>query len=259
MELIRFAKRRSLVSEIFYILFNVALAFILFVLVLTVDNIWLPLGLALLSKWRILAVRPRYWWANLLSNTVDIIVTLGYVVFLYSAQGVIGLQIAFLVLFIGWLLFIKPRSSRVMVGVQALTAIFVGTTSVAFYLYDQNVVFMVIAMWVIGYASARHFLSVCDTDQTSFLSIVWGFLFAELGWIGYHWLFTYAVFGTADFKLVQLALIATLLSFLAGRAIAGKTGGRVWRSDMVLPMVFSLGLVVVLALVFNNITAVGSI
>ena len=112
MEFLRFVKRRSLLSETVYILLNVALAAVIFTLVLTVQNVWLALGVALLSKWRVFAVRPRYWWVNIISNMVDIIVTISYVVMLYAAQNVVALQITLLLLFIFWLLIIKPRSSR---------------------------------------------------------------------------------------------------------------------------------------------------
>lgn len=259
MEFLRFVKRRSLLSETIYVLLNVALAAIIFSLVLGVQNIWLALGVALLSKWRIFAVRPRYWWVNIISNMVDIIVTVSYVIMLYAAQGVLPLQIVLLLLFIFWLLAIKPRSSRRMVGVQALVAVFAGTTSLALIAYASDSIIFVAGMWLIGYITARHFFTAYDSDQSTLLSLIWGFILAEIGWLGYHWLFVYSVFGTADFKLVQVALIATLLSFLVGRAIELRQDRPIRFGDLALPAAFSIGLIVVLIFAFNNINAVGSI
>lgn len=268
MEFLRLVKRRSLLSEVAYVGLNVALAVVIFVLILSVQNTWLPLGIALLSKWRILAVRPRYWWANIQSNLVDIIVTTGYVILLAAAQGtttgwqggsVAWLQVVLMLLFIGWLLLIKPRSSRRMMGVQALIAIFLGTTGVAISAYSLDSIIMVAIMWLIGYASARHFLTACDTDQISLFSLAWGFILAELGWLGYHWLFVYSVFGTANIKIVQIALIVTLLSFLVGRAIDMGQQREIRPGDLLLPATFTFGLIVVLLFAFNNLSVVGSI
>lgn len=259
MEFLRFVKRRSLLSETVYILLNVALAAVIFTLVLTVQNVWLALGVALLSKWRVFAVRPRYWWVNIISNMVDIIVTISYVVMLYAAQNVVALQITLLLLFIFWLLIIKPRSSRRMVSLQALVAIFTGTTSLALVAYAADSVIFVVVMWLIGYIAARHFFTAYDSDQSTLLSLIWGFILAEIGWLGYYWLFVYSVFGTANFKLVQLALIVTLLSFFAGRAMELRQERAIRFGELALPAAFSFGLIIVLIFVFNNINAVGSI
>jgi len=260
MEFIRSIRSRSFLSESAYVFLNVALAAVIFALVLGVNNIWLPLILVLISKWRVLAVRVRYWWVNIISNMVDLIVSIGYVVLLYSATGAIALQVAMLVLFIFWLLVVKPSSSKAMVSVQALTAVFVGTTSLAILAYDIDVMIFVVAMWVIGYLTTRHFLTVYELAESKLLCLGWGLVLAELGWIGYHWLFTYTVAGTASFKLVQLSLIATLLSFLAGRAVELATNGKKFKfKDLAFPALFSFGLIAILVLIFDNINVVGSI
>lgn len=260
MEFLRFVKRRSLLSESIYILLNIALAVVIFALVLAVQNIWLPLVLVLLSKWRIFAVRPRYWWINIIGNMVDVIVSVGYVITLYSTQGVLPVQIILLLLFIIWLLVVKPSSSRHMVAIQALVAVLVGANSLALVAYATDPMIFVVGFWLIGYLAARHFFTAYSLPHSKLLSLGWGFILAELGWIGYHWLFAYSVVNTASFKLVQLALVVTLLSFLVGRAIELSQAEKKFKlSELTLPAIFSFGLVVVLVFIFDNINVVGSI
>ncbi|QQR51192.1 hypothetical protein IPF89_05600 [Candidatus Saccharibacteria bacterium] len=119
MDLLKSHKRRSRVSEILYITLNIGLAVSLFVVVLSVQSTWLAYLLVLLSKWRALAVRPRFWFANLVANLVDIIVGLAVVTLMYAASGIIPLQAALAVIYSAWLLFIKPRSSKLYVALQA--------------------------------------------------------------------------------------------------------------------------------------------
>ncbi len=72
MEFLKSSKRRSLVSELVYIALNVAFAIATLVIVLAIDSPLPAFALVLLSKWRILAVRPRYWFVNIQTNLVDI-------------------------------------------------------------------------------------------------------------------------------------------------------------------------------------------
>ena len=79
----------------------------------------MAVALVFMSKWRVLAVRPRFWLANLIANTVDLIVGLSYVTLVYCMTGSVGVQAALTVLYIVWLLIIKPRSKHTYVVIQA--------------------------------------------------------------------------------------------------------------------------------------------
>ena len=83
MDLLKAHKRRTRLSESAYIALNVGLAVTLLVIVLAVQSPWLAFAVLLMSKWRALAVRPRFWFANLVANMVDIIVGVSIVVLLY--------------------------------------------------------------------------------------------------------------------------------------------------------------------------------
>jgi len=131
MELLKTARRRSLVSEGLYIVLNIALAVALLVVVLVVATPWPAFGLVLLSKWRVFAVRSRYWLANIRANLIDAIVGVSLVVFLYAATGSLATQIILTLLYVVWLLFIKPRSSQRYITLQAAIGLTMGLAAIS--------------------------------------------------------------------------------------------------------------------------------
>lgn len=253
MEFLKSSKRRSLLSELVYIILNIALALALLAVVRAIESPLPAFALVLLSKWRVLAVRPRYWFANVQANMVDIIVSLSVVVMLYAASGAFAVQIALTLLYIGWLLFIKPRSKRIFVAAQAGAAVFLGVSALLSISYDWPDLFVVAAMWLIGYSAARHVLGSYDDIHMSFYSLVWGFLFAEIGWVMYHWTFAYALPGM-DLKLSQGAIVALAVSFLAERVYSSYSHhGTVRSSDVILPGLLSVSVIIVLLVFFNRL------
>lgn len=247
MDLLKSHKRRSRLSEAAYVTLNVGLAIALLIVVLVGQSPWLAILVVLLSKWRALAVRPRFWFANLVANTVDIIVGLSVVVLLYAATGVIALQIVLVALYIVWLLLIKPRSKRSFVALQAGTAVFLGVTALSIASYSWDAIFFVLCMWVIGYVCVRHVLGSYDEPLTRMYSLVGGAIFAEIGWIGFHWMMAYAIPGFGLIQLSQLAVFATLFCFVAERAYASyHRHGAVRRSDIIAPVVLTVGVMAVM-------------
>lgn len=254
MEFLKSSKRRSLLSEFIYIMLNLALAAALLAVVWAINSPYAAFGLILLSKWRILAVRPRYWFANLQANMVDIIVGLSTVVLLYAANGATAVQAVLAVLYAGWLLFVKPRSKRAYVAIQAGVAIFLGVTALLTVSFDWISSPVVILMWVIGYSAARHVLGSYDEAHISFYSLVWGLVFAEIGWLAYHWTFAYALPGTGSIELPQAAFITLALSFMAERVYASYTRhGSVRSGDVLLPTVLCVSVIMILLLFFNTL------
>jgi hypothetical protein len=254
MEFLRSSKRRSLLSELVYIVLNVGLALAVLFVVRAIESPLPAFGLVLLSKWRILAVRPRYWFANVQANLVDIIVSLSIVVLLYAAAGAFIIQLLLTALYIGWLLFIKPRSKRVFINIQAGAAAFLGVTALMSVSYGWMATVVVLAMWVIGYSTGRHVLGSYDDAHISFYSMVWGLLFAEIGWLTYHWTFAYALPGLGNIKLSQTALIVLAISFLVERAYSSYSHhGSIRSNDIILPALLSVSVVVVLLTFFNNL------
>ena len=255
MEFLKSSKRRSLVSELIYVGLNIAFAVTLFIVVLAVNSPIPAFALVLLSKWRILAVRPRYWFANIQTNLVDLIVSLSIVVLLYSATEAIVTQILLTALYIVWLLYIKPKSKRIFMAIQAGAAIFLGVSALMIVSYDWIASLVVLAMWLIGFSAARHVLSSYDEPHMSFYALVWGLLFAEIGWLTYHWTFAYALPGVGNIQLTQAALIALGISFVTERAYASyEKHGTVRSSDIIMPALLSVSVILLLIVFFNTIT-----
>ena len=255
MEFLKSSKRRSLFSELLYIVLNVALAGGVLGLVLAINSPWAAFGLVLLSKWRVFAVRPRYWFANLQANLVDIIVGISIVIMLYAATGAIIVQSILTVLYIVWLLFIKPRSKRIFVAIQAGTALFLGTSALMTVSFDWPSSAVVVCMWLIGYSAARHVLGSHDEAHISFYSLVWGLVMAEIGWLAYHWTFAYALPGAGDIKLSQAAIIVMAMSFLAEQVyVSYNKHGTVKSGDIMLPGLLSVSVIIIILAFFNNIS-----
>lgn len=256
MDLLKVHRRRSRLSDVAYISLNIAMALALFVIVHFSQAPLLAVLVMLLSKWRIFAVRPRFWFANLIANMVDIIVGVSTVILLTSAGDSLWLQVVITALYISWLLFIKPRSKREIVAIQAGVAVFVGVTALSIISYSWDSVFFVLAMWGIGYIAARHVLGSYDEPHTVLYSLIVGCIFAELGWIGFHWMMAYVITGFGQIQLSQLALFTTLFCLVADRAYASyHKHGVVRRTDILLPVILTGAVVVttyIFALIFGT-------
>src|SRR6478735_5139229 len=105
-------------SHILYLGLNLLLPILAFVLV-RIEFAGIAILLILLSKWRMFAVRPRYWMANLIGNGVDIMVAVSLVLFMASTT-VVWWQIFWTLLYAGWLLWLKPRYDVLSVSAQAM-------------------------------------------------------------------------------------------------------------------------------------------
>jgi hypothetical protein len=251
MDLLKTVTKRSFLSEVLYVLLNLLLAVMVLVAVLVVNVPWPALGLVLLSKWRIFAVRSRYWVANIRANMVDIIVGVSTVIFLYSAEGKLPLQIGLTVLYAAWLLYVKPRSKRIFVAAQALIGLIFGLEALVQISPSLSSSVVVIASWVIGYSAARHILSLQHETHINFLSLLWGFVTAEIMWLSYHWTIGYAIL--SPLQLSQAMVIVVLLSFLAERIyISHHRNGSVRSGDVILPALLSLSVIGVLLFVFGG-------
>jgi hypothetical protein len=229
MELIKFAARRSRWSDVVYILLNIAYAAALFVLVTpSVDLPYLAYIVVLLSKWRVVAVRPRFWFANLQANFVDFMVGISVVtLMLITVASTPWAAMLLAVLFAVWLLVLKPHTVQRWVLIQAAVGQFLALMALFSLshnfelkpiLTDSSFLTVVIA-WVIGYMTARHALgSFKGEDERPFLSLVWGFIVAELAWLAHHWTIAYPLYAAetgAQLMIPHVAIMVTLFGLCA--------------------------------------------
>lgn len=257
MEFLKTVKRRTFWSEVAYYALNLGLVVVLVVLTQTIQSPLLAALLVLLSKWRVFAVRPRYWWTNIQANMVDTIVGVSIVALMYQPGLAFGAQIAIAGCYALWLLVIKPLSRRWQMLLQAAIAIGLGSMAVMMTTYEWPSAVTVLAMFVVGYSAARHFLFSYDEEQIVLLSLIWGALFAELGWLAHYWNYGYRLPGahTIQLSLPQVTLIALLLSFLGERVYRSwKKHGMVVAAEVVPPAALVGSLVLVMMLAFNSVT-----
>lgn len=222
MEVLKRYKTRGIyLADILYIAANAAFVLLLVLLVFVWQLPVLAFGLAVASKWRILAVRPRYWGINLRSNLVDLVFITGATALIVHPLAGLAAQIVWLSVLAGWLFVVKRLSSRPAVFVQAAAAQFVGLTALLAYtsFISINQLFFLAAVagvWLVTYAAARHALTTYTSEpKTEFFALLWGFISAEIAWVLSHWLQTYEL--TPGFAIPQVVLILLLLSFSAQR------------------------------------------
>lgn len=178
------------------------------ILVLAITATGFPLiaaALVLLSKWRMFAVKPRYWLPNIRANLVDIFIGLSVIVFI-AGTNLWLTQVIWTVLYIVWLVWLKPRSDSVSVMLQALIA--QALTIVAFYRVDseQTLIAGILATWLICYACARHFFNAFEEPMIRTLTQIWALFGATIAWILGHWVIQYLF-------LPQIALVLTIVGY----------------------------------------------
>ncbi len=192
-------------STIVHVLLVAVLPLLVFILV-RLEVAPLAYAVVLASKWRMLAVRPRHWPANIRANAIDIIVGLSFVSFIAGAPSQQSWQLVWAIGYGVWLTLIKPRSSTFWSAVQAGIGQLLGLASIFILWGHSSLLVLVVATWVVCYLAARHFLSSFDEPLSSMISHTWGFFGGALAWVLGHWLLYYGF-------ISQPMLILSVLGF----------------------------------------------
>lgn len=189
-------------SHLFRLGLVILLPIMVFILV-RINFVQLAIIIIILSKWRMFAVRPRYWPANIRANSIDIIVGISFLIFMVQS-GSMAWQLVWMVAYGIWLLIIKPSSDALMVSIQAgigqllgLMAIFLAWPSAPLY-------GLVLGSGGICYLAARHYFDSFDEPYSKFLSYLWGYFGAALTWVLAHWLLFYGVIAQPTLLLLVL-------------------------------------------------------
>ena len=207
-------KSRNIASSMVHVFLNLLLG-IGVVLITVLSGSPAPgILLVLVSKWRVFAVRARYFFLNLKSNLVDIIVGVSVVLLTYYA-GATFLPVDFIlaIFYMIWLLFIKPLSSENAALAQSLVAVFLGMSSATILSANLNTIALVLLAFLIGYASSRHVLIQSNDKNFTLTTLVCGLIFAETAWLCNSWSIVYT-FGSTGIRIPQLAIILTIFAFV---------------------------------------------
>jgi len=193
-------------SHLAHIALLVLLPILAYILV-RISFVSLAILLIFLSKWRMFAVRPRYWLANLVSNGIDITVGVSLVLFMANTT-VVWWQLFWMALYAGWLIWLKPKSDVLSVSAQAMIGQLLGLLVIYFKFGDNSLVILVASTWLITYLSARHFLTSFEEPMTALISHTWAYFSASLAFILGHWLLFYG-------SVPQIIVILTTIGYSA--------------------------------------------
>lgn len=187
-----------------HLVLTVALPILLYIFI-RIDLVQLALATVVISKWRMFAVRPRYWLANIQANSADILVGISTIIFMMQTSSQ-AWQLVWAGVYAVWLLLLKPGNSLLSVAIQGLLAELVGLMSVYIAWGSASSYILVITTWVVCYVAARHFFTGFEEPYTKFLSDVWAFFGASLAWVSGHWLLYYGI-------VAQPVLFLVVISF----------------------------------------------
>lgn len=191
-------------SHLAHIALLILLPILAYVLV-RISFVSLAILLIFLSKWRMFAVRPRYWLANLVSNGIDITVGVSLVLFMANTT-VVWWQLFWMALYAAWLIWLKPKSDVLSVSAQAMIGQLLGLLVIYFKFGDNSLVILVASTWLITYLSARHFLTSFEEPMTALISHTWAYFSASLAFILGHWLLFYG-------SVPQIIVILTTIGY----------------------------------------------
>lgn len=195
-------KPKSGLAHVAYLGLNILLPALMFVFVRT-DFEEVALALILLSKWRMLAVRPRHWAANIRANAVDIMVGVATLTFMVNTSSSLW-QLIWAAIYGVWLVVLKPRSDTLSVSAQALAGQVFGLMALFMGWREAPLWGLVISAGLICYLSARHFLTSFEEPYAALFASSWGYFAGALLWVLGHWLLFYGV-------LAQPTLLLTVI------------------------------------------------
>jgi len=253
-EFVGIRKGRNVLSVVMHALLNLLLAVGTTVLTLVSGSWVLGALLVVLSKWRVVAVQPRYWWLNIKASLVDFIVGISLVLMVYYAGMELNVaHVVLTVIYAIWLVLIKPRSSELMTEVQALMAVFFGMEAAVLVAASLDPLVLAACAFVIGYGASRHVLVQSEDHDFSLVSFVFGLVLAEVSFVLYHWLIVYS-FGDTGMVVSQMAIVGLLLTLVLGKGYksALRHDGKIRATDITMPAVFSVIIVVLMVVYFSR-------
>jgi hypothetical protein len=233
---------RSGFSQVLHLGLLALLPLLLYILI-RIDFVPLAAALIILSKWRMLAVRPRYWPANIRANSVDIMVGVSVVLFMASTSVSLW-QMIWAAVYGLWLIFLKPGSSALMVSLQAMVAQLVALMALFLTWGDLPLALLVATTWLICYLCARHFFTSFDEPHNTLFSHTWGYFGAALVWVLGHWLLFYGALAQPTLLLIVIGYGLAALYYLEQTDRLSV----MWRRQFIIMMVA----IVVVVLTFSD-------
>lgn len=218
--LLRNLKPASGISHFLHLALVLVLPLVIFVLV-RLNFVQLALSVVVLSKWRMFAVKPRFWAANIRANAIDLMVGLSVVLFMTHSS--LTMQLVWIALYSIWLLAIKPGATVPMVTIQAFIGQFAALSALYLVWGDGPVYGLTLLSGLFCFMAARHFLDAFDEPYAKMLAYVWGYFGAALTWLLSHWLLFYQGVSQPTLLLSTVGYGMAVLYYLDHNDRLGKT------------------------------------
>jgi hypothetical protein len=181
-----------------------------------INFVQLAIAIIIISKWRMFAVRPRYWPANIRASSIDIIVGVSFLIFMIQS-GSMAWQLVWMIAYGVWLLVIKPSSNILMVALQAGIGQLLGLMALFLAWPTAPMYGLVLGAGVLCYCAARHYFDSFDEPYSKLLSYLWGYFGAALTWVLGHWLLFYGVIAQPTLLLLVIGYGLGALYYLDHR------------------------------------------
>lgn len=275
-DFIHSAHHHGWLALVTHVVANVALGFLMVLLVYFFKTPWLAIGLLLISKWRVLAVRPRYWWANILSSLPDLVVGLSVIMLaayvgdtyeglirngMAPTMGTLGwsfnvnaleVQLGIGALYAIWLTWIKPLSSERAVLFQAGVCELLGLM-VIYTMSKETLWLALVLTFVVAFSAARQALGQYDEKSRSLLASVWGVLITVLGYACWHWNVMYPVISLL-ILLPQIVIFVAVISFITIKVYKAWADDRhVTWEELGAPVVFAIATTLAVLIFFSRL------
>lgn len=247
-------KGRNALSTVTHALLNLLLGVGSIVLTVVTGHWLIGVLLVFLSKWRMFAVRRRYWWSSLKANFVDLTAGVSFVLLAYLCGSTWTLAHTLLAVgYTVWLIWIKPKSTPIFTEAQALIALFLGSAVVSLIFAAHNAAWAVLATFILASACARHVMNQRDDANFTLATLGVGLLAAEVMWLAHTWYIIY-IFGDTGIRIPQVSLILTLGGFLLSRLYHSnlRHDGKFKPEEIMAPLVFAVAAILVIFLFFSQ-------
>ncbi len=199
-------------ANILHIALLITLPVVVFILI-RLEFVQLALITVVLSKWRMFAVRPRFWASNIRANSIDIIVGLAIVLFMSYSPSVV-FQLGWAIAYGIWLIFIKPKSSLFMTSLQAGIGQLFGLSALYLTWASGPLAGLTLFTGLICFLAARHFFDSFNEPYARLLSYTWGYFGAAMAWLLGHWLLFYQIVAQPTLLLSALGYGLAVLYYL---------------------------------------------
>ncbi len=249
----------NFLSSSFYILFNLGVVMSVLLAINLLNSVFLGLILIVLAKWRVFAVKIRYWWTNIKSAIVDYAVGFSYVltISVLSTQEDLTAQAVVSLIYLFWLLIIKRRTSERAMAVQALIAIFWINLTISQFTIMMPLISLMIVEMIVGYFVVWHYLANFDFELKTkkLISGFWGLTMTQLMWLIWHWQIGYGqtILPIRISQFSMLSVLMTYLLFIVLEFSYKEESKKNYDFRQFLPsIIFTVSLIVIIVLIFSQ-------